>query len=193
MAIFKISIFLSAAAAAFAFSPQSFSSYSYQRTVAFPQTNTRLHQQAQEQQEQESSHSHPESSSSQSSILTDMDLMCIANAADLCTRIDIDLNLSSDDCDLEEREALLNRFEEQEDILAERLAMMQVLTHHLKNGNVSESTHHLKNNGDDGKGQTVDENEMRDMKRDILHLVQNRHFTNTDTNTDINTNAGTST
>jgi len=51
---------------------------------------------------------------------------CIVNAADLCSHYD--------QCDIEEREAMLNRFEEQTDLLAERMATLQSLTKHLKNG-----------------------------------------------------------
>lgn len=58
--------------------------------------------------------------------LSDIDIMCIMNAADLCSYYD--------ECDLEEREALLNRLEEQTDILSERIAMMTCLVKHLKTG-----------------------------------------------------------
>ena len=76
-------------------------------------------------------------------IMSDMDIMCIANAADLCTLYE--------ECDLEEREALLNRFEEQSEVLAERLAMMQALSKHLQTGD------HLD-----------DEQEIRKSQADIL-------------------------
>jgi len=59
-------------------------------------------------------------------IMSDMDLMCIANAADLCSYYDV--------CALDERDAILNRFEEQTDLLAERMAMMQSLSQHLRTG-----------------------------------------------------------
>lgn len=52
--------------------------------------------------------------------------MCIMNAADLCSYYD--------ECHLEEREALLNRLEEQTDILSERISMMTCLVRHLKTG-----------------------------------------------------------
>eukprot|EP00553_Chaetoceros_curvisetus_P011553 CAMPEP_0204636270 /NCGR_PEP_ID=MMETSP0717-20131115/33475_1 /ASSEMBLY_ACC=CAM_ASM_000666 /TAXON_ID=230516 /ORGANISM="Chaetoceros curvisetus" /LENGTH=83 /DNA_ID=CAMNT_0051655269 /DNA_START=172 /DNA_END=423 /DNA_ORIENTATION=- len=52
--------------------------------------------------------------------------MCISNAADLCSYYD--------ECDLEERWAFLNRFEEQTEIMAERMATMQSLVRHLKTG-----------------------------------------------------------
>jgi hypothetical protein len=55
-----------------------------------------------------------------------MDIMCIMNAADLCSYYD--------ECSIEEREALLNRLEEQTDILSERIAMMTCLVKHLKTG-----------------------------------------------------------
>lgn len=58
--------------------------------------------------------------------LSDMDIMCIMNAADLCSYYD--------ECSIEEREALLNRLEEQTDILSERIAMMTCLVKHLKTG-----------------------------------------------------------
>jgi hypothetical protein len=58
--------------------------------------------------------------------MTDMDIMCIANAAELCNLYE--------ECDVEEREAIVNRFEEQTDVLSERLATMQVLLHHLRTG-----------------------------------------------------------
>jgi hypothetical protein len=59
-------------------------------------------------------------------LLSDMDIMCIMNAADLCSYYD--------ECDVEERNALLNRLEEQTEVLADRLAMMSCLTTHLKTG-----------------------------------------------------------
>ena len=59
-------------------------------------------------------------------ILSDTDIMCIMNAADLCSFYD--------NCDIEEREAILNRFEEQNDILMGRIAMMTNLIKHLKTG-----------------------------------------------------------
>lgn len=58
--------------------------------------------------------------------LSDIDIMCIMNSADLCSYYD--------ECNIEEREALLNRLEEQTDILSERVAMMTCLTKHLKTG-----------------------------------------------------------
>jgi hypothetical protein len=61
-----------------------------------------------------------------SKVLSDIDIMCIMNAADLCSYYD--------QCDIEEREALLNRLDEQTDMLAQRIAMMSCLTRHLKTG-----------------------------------------------------------
>ncbi len=65
-------------------------------------------------------------------VMSDMDIMCMANAADLCSHYD--------QCDTEEREALINRFEEQSDVLVERLATLQSLTKHLKTGDHLEVT-----------------------------------------------------
>lgn len=48
------------------------------------------------------------------------------NAADLCSLFDT--------CEIEEREAMLNRFEEQNGILVDRIAMMTNLIKHLKTG-----------------------------------------------------------
>jgi len=73
--------------------------------------------------------------------------MCVINAADLCSFYD--------ECDIEEREALLNRFEEQTKILAERIAMMSCLTAHLKTGD----HRHL------------EEEETSKMKAEILEFV----------------------
>ena len=65
-------------------------------------------------------------------VMSDMDIMCMANAADLCSHYD--------QCDIDERDALLNRFEEQSDMLAQRLATLQSLTKHLKNGDHLKAT-----------------------------------------------------
>jgi len=65
-------------------------------------------------------------------VMSDMDIMCIANAANLCSHYE--------QCDIEEREALVNRFDEQSDLLAERLATLQSLTKHLKAGDHLEVT-----------------------------------------------------
>mmetsp|Transcript_9885 Transcript_9885/g.11563 ORF Transcript_9885/g.11563 Transcript_9885/m.11563 type:complete len:129 (+) Transcript_9885:95-481(+) len=59
-------------------------------------------------------------------VLNDLDIMCIMNAADLCS--------FHDECDIEEREALLNRLDEQTNLLAERIAMISCLNTHLKTG-----------------------------------------------------------
>jgi hypothetical protein len=61
-----------------------------------------------------------------SKVLSDIDMSCIMNAADLCSYYD--------QCDIEEREALLNRLEEQTDMLAQRIASMSCLARHLKTG-----------------------------------------------------------
>lgn len=89
--------------------------------------------------------------SAKEKIMGDMDVMCIANAAELCTLYD--------ECNIEEREALLNRFEEQTDVLAERLAMMKVLTKHLETGE---------------KTNTVEE--MTFLKSEILTMVEGDDF-----------------
>ncbi len=59
-------------------------------------------------------------------VMSEIDIMCISNAADLCSYYD--------ECDLEERWAFLNRFEEQTEIMAERMATMQSLVRHLTTG-----------------------------------------------------------
>jgi len=59
-------------------------------------------------------------------VLNDLDIMCIMNAADLCS--------FHDECNIEEREALLNRLEEQTNLLAQRIAMISCLNTHLKTG-----------------------------------------------------------
>ena len=59
-------------------------------------------------------------------VMSEMDLMCLENAADLCSLYD--------ECDLEEREALLTRFQQQTEIMADRIATMQALVKHLKTG-----------------------------------------------------------
>ena len=81
-------------------------------------------------------------------LMTDIDIMCIANTAKLCSLYD--------ECDLEERDAILNRFQEQSNILSERLAMIQVFTDYL-NADVDE------------KGDEEDlSDKMLAMKADIL-------------------------
>ncbi|CAM9831081.1 unnamed protein product [Heterosigma akashiwo] len=59
-------------------------------------------------------------------IMSDVDIMCIANTAELCSFYE--------ECNIEEQEAIINRFEEQKGFLAERLAMMQALTKHISRG-----------------------------------------------------------
>ncbi|GFH46903.1 hypothetical protein CTEN210_03377 [Chaetoceros tenuissimus] len=63
-------------------------------------------------------------------ILNDMDMMCISNAANLCSQLD--------QCNGEEREAFMNRFEQQSDILATQLATVQTHLQHLKRGDHSD-------------------------------------------------------
>uniref|UniRef100_A0A7S2XYC4 Uncharacterized protein n=1 Tax=Fibrocapsa japonica TaxID=94617 RepID=A0A7S2XYC4_9STRA len=81
-------------------------------------------------------------------IMNDMDMMCIANTADLCNMYQ--------ECDTEEREAILNRFEQQTDALAERLAMMQGLTNHMKTGD------------------TLTEEEVSTLKANILGFLSSK-------------------
>mmetsp|Transcript_10074 Transcript_10074/g.12770 ORF Transcript_10074/g.12770 Transcript_10074/m.12770 type:complete len:146 (+) Transcript_10074:124-561(+) len=59
-------------------------------------------------------------------IMSEMDIMCLSNAADLCSYYD--------ECEIEEREALLNRFDEQTELMAERIASMNALVKHLTTG-----------------------------------------------------------
>ena len=59
-------------------------------------------------------------------IMSNMDIMCLENAADICSYYD--------NCDLDEREALLNRFEEQTELMVDKVATMTALVKHLKTG-----------------------------------------------------------
>lgn len=59
-------------------------------------------------------------------LLSEIDIMCIENAADLCSYYD--------NCDVDERDAILNLFAEQTEIMAERMATMQSLKRHLTTG-----------------------------------------------------------
>ena len=89
----------------------------------------------------------------QHEILSDMDSMCIANAVDLCSHYgdgDGDMYVNGKEgqgqgqfqfqsqyqaeCDVEEREAMILRFEDQADLLARRMAETQCLLSHLKTG-----------------------------------------------------------
>ena len=82
-------------------------------------------------------------------ILSDMDIMCITNAADLCSYYD--------QCDVEEREALLNRFDEQTDLLAARMASVSAISRHLTTGDHK----HL------------EDQEVADLKQEILTALNN--------------------
>ena len=66
------------------------------------------------------------SSTAGKNVMSDIDLMCLENVADLCSIYE--------ECDLEEREALLNRFAEETAIMAERVATINALVKHLKSG-----------------------------------------------------------
>ena len=78
-----------------------------------------------------------------------MDIMCIMNAADLCSLYD--------SCEVEERDAMLNRFEEQNEILVDRISIMTNLIKHLKTGDHK----HL------------EEDETASLKGKIKNLLQN--------------------
>lgn len=77
-----------------------------------------------------------------------MDIMCLQNAADLCSYYD--------NCDIDERTALLNRFEEQTEIMADRIATMNSLVKHLKTGD----------------HQHLSEEEVAEFKKKILEMVK---------------------
>jgi len=59
-------------------------------------------------------------------VMSEIDIMCLENAADLCSLYD--------ECDIDEREALLNRFADETEIMAGRIATMNALVKHLKTG-----------------------------------------------------------
>lgn len=79
--------------------------------------------------------------------MSDIDIMCLENAADLCSFYE--------ECDIEEREALLNRFADETDIMAERLATMNALVKHLKTGD----------------HQHLEEEEVASFRQKILNLI----------------------
>ena len=58
--------------------------------------------------------------------MSNMDIMCLENAADICSYYD--------NCDIDDREALLNRFEEQTELMVDKVATMTALVKHLKTG-----------------------------------------------------------
>ena len=66
-------------------------------------------------------------------VMSEMDIMCLENAAELCSLYD--------ECDLEEREAMLTRFQQQTEIMADRIATMQALVKHLKTGDHEHLNH----------------------------------------------------
>jgi hypothetical protein len=80
--------------------------------------------------------------------MSDIDIMCLENAADLCSFYE--------ECDIEEREALLNRFADETEIMAERIATMNALVKHLKTGD----------------HQHLDEEEVASFRTKILDLVE---------------------
>mmetsp|Transcript_22058 Transcript_22058/g.46461 ORF Transcript_22058/g.46461 Transcript_22058/m.46461 type:complete len:131 (+) Transcript_22058:181-573(+) len=81
-------------------------------------------------------------------VMSDIDIMCLENAADLCSFYE--------ECDIEEREALLNRFADETEIMAERIATMNALVKHLKTGD----------------HQHLDEEEVASFRTKILDLVE---------------------
>jgi hypothetical protein len=85
-------------------------------------------------------------------VLSDIDIMCLENAADLCSFYD--------ECDIEEREALLNRFADETEIMAERMATMNAMVKHLKTGD----------------HQHLDEQEVAILREKILNLVYTEDF-----------------
>ena len=80
-------------------------------------------------------------------VMSDMDIMCLENAADLCSYYD--------ECDVEEREATLNRFASETEIMVDRIATMNALVKHLKTGDHK----HL------------EEEEVAQLRQKILDLV----------------------
>ena len=80
-------------------------------------------------------------------LMSDMDIMCLENAADLCSFYE--------ECDIDEREAILNRFADETEIMAERMATLNALVKHLKTGD----------------HQHLDEDEVAALKAKILNLV----------------------
>lgn len=61
----------------------------------------------------------------QANRLNEIDTMCIMNIAEYC---------ATEDCSLEDREALTARVQEQRDIIAQELHEMEEVLDHLKNG-----------------------------------------------------------
>ena len=92
-----------------------------------------------------------------SKILSDIDIMCIMNTTDLCSYYD--------ECDVEERAALINRLEEQTEFLAERLAMMSCLNKHLETGD-----HQLLQDGETSKLKTKILNMVNGEKGDFKNV-----------------------
>mmetsp|Transcript_15595 Transcript_15595/g.32265 ORF Transcript_15595/g.32265 Transcript_15595/m.32265 type:complete len:131 (-) Transcript_15595:89-481(-) len=80
-------------------------------------------------------------------LMSDIDMMCLENSADLCSYYE--------ECDIEEREAILNRFTSETEIMAERMATLSNLVKHLKTGD----------------HQYLEEEEVADLQEKILNLV----------------------
>ena len=79
--------------------------------------------------------------------MSEMDIMCLENAADLCSLYE--------ECDIEDQEAILNRFADETEIMADRMATLNALVKHLKTGD----------------HQHLEENEVADFREKILDLV----------------------
>ena len=79
--------------------------------------------------------------------MSDIDMMCLENSADLCSYYE--------ECDIEEREAILNRFTSETEIMAERMATLSNLVKHLKTGD----------------HQYLEEEEVANLQEKILNLV----------------------
>lgn len=87
------------------------------------------------------------SSTTGKDLMSDIDIMCLENSADLCSYYE--------ECDIEEREAILNRFTSETQIMAERMATLSNLVKHLKTGD----------------HQYLEEGEVADLQAKILNLV----------------------
>ena len=80
-------------------------------------------------------------------VMSEIDIMCLENAADLCSFYE--------ECDIDEREALLNRFADETEIMAGRMATINALVKHLKTGD----------------HQYLNEEEVASFSNKILNLV----------------------
>eukprot|EP00536_Pseudo-nitzschia_multiseries_P017340 jgi/Psemu1/314392/fgenesh1_kg.1505_\ len=92
-------------------------------------------------------HHHVVALASTKEVMSDVDIMCLENAADLCSYYD--------ECDIEEREAILNRFASETEIMVDRIATMTALVRHLKTGD----------------HQHLEDEEVESLKQTILGVV----------------------